>query len=286
MNLNHADRPEEIPEQNAPAVPEEGTSRRSDAFTKLLRIFGWSLLILLLLRLFVVAPYGVPTGSMEPAILPGDAVLVNQLVYYIRTPEFFPFTDWRIPHLEMKGLGTLERGDVVFFLSPETERGEASVLVKRTVALPGDTVALVGGRILVNGREPEPYAGLSDGREPMDEKKAYSLLRKQQYVVVPYEGYELPLDSVTAEAWKDVLHDEGIRVDYRNRIIFLNGGPATRYRFKRDYFFALGDNSQNSRDSRHFGFVPHGNLIGQVMLVFWSSGNDGVRWERIGKVVR
>ncbi|MGE3799400.1 MAG: signal peptidase I [Candidatus Kapaibacterium sp.] len=283
--MNQTDHTEESVEAGGAVIAGEEKSP-SDAFRKLLWGTGYSLLGLLILRTFVFAPYAIPTRSMEPTILSGDAVLINQLPYYIRTPEFFPFTHWPIPHLELGGLGSLERGDIVLFRSPELYVSEDhSTLFKRAVALPGDTVALVEGVIVVNGREPEPLSLSTVRREPMDVKKAWPLLRKRKMVIVPYKGYELPLDSITAEAWKDVLYAEGVNVTYKNRIVFINGGPATRYRFKQDYFFALGDNSANSRDSRHFGFIPYENLIGEAIMIFWSSGEDGIRWGRIGKRV-
>ena len=198
---------------------------------------------------------------MWPTIAAGDAVVINLLPYYIRTPQYIPFTSIAIPHFDIRGLGSLEQGDIVLFMSPELRRSqEKSTLVKRCAAVPGDTVALVEGVLFVNG---QPYSPIeretssdSLAPKPMDVKKAYRLLRKEQRVVVPYEGYELVLDSVKAEAWKDVLRYEGVNVSYKNNIVFLNNRPATLYRFKYDYFFAVGDNTTDSRDSRHYGFVP------------------------------
>ncbi|MCE2504556.1 MAG: signal peptidase I [Chlorobi bacterium] len=271
----------------------ERVDSSSGSLKRLVKISALVLLILLLLRIFVLAPYRIPTNSMQPTIAAGDAVIINKLPYYIRTPEYIPFTAIEVPHLQVKGLGNLERGDVVLFESTEPGRREGtSRLVKRCGAIPGDTVSLVNGVVLVNGKPSDlsvnshsissPPAKL----EPMNGKKAYPLLRKESEVVVPYKGYELLLDSAKADAWKDVLSDEGIAVSYKNSIVFLNGRPATRYRFKHDYFFALGDNSRDSRDSRHYGFVPRENLIGQVMFIFWSHGDEGVRWGRIGGIVR
>ena len=282
--MSDADPTTDSHEAGRSANGENEVVQTADWFWKLLRIVGLSLLMLIIVRLFIFAPYAIPTRSMEPTILAGDAVLINLLPYYIRTPEYFPFTRWQIPHLEVNGLGELERGDVVLFRSPETGLSEEhSRLVKRCIALPGDTVSLVDGSILVNGREPVSFPSTTVTRQPIDVRKAWPLLRKKRSVVVPYKGYELVLDSVTAEAWRDVLYDEGVSVTYKNRIVFINGGPATRYRFRQDYFFALGDNSANSRDSRHFGFIPRRNLIGEAVFIFWSSGEEEVRWGRIGR---
>jgi signal peptidase I len=87
--------------------------------------------------------------------------------------------------------------------------------------------------------------------------------------------------------WRNLIEGEGVSVEYRNRIVLLGGLPATHYTFKRDYFLALGDNSGNSYDSRIFGFIPYNNLIGEAAIIYWSREPDGgIRWGRIGKIVR
>lgn len=256
------------------------------------------LAVLVLLRTFVVAPYAIPTGSMYPAILEGDVILINTLPYYIRTPGRLPFTGIEIPRLELPGLGSLERGDVVVFVAPERRRSYQGTdrLVKRCVALAGDTLRLVSGLIEVNGAEPplpaenerEDPAELPPMRRPINPDRAFDPLRNNRRVIVPYKGYDLLLpDSATVASWRGVIESEGTAVDYRNGLAFLNGRPATFYRFRRDYFFALGDRSGDSYDSRYFGFVPHENLIGRAMFVYWSRDPDGgIRWGRIGEMVR
>lgn len=301
MNIADRESPEEHP-SDKPGGTAEGSrndDRAGDAnaglLRRVLRIGLILLAVLLLLRIFVFAPYAIPTGSMRPAILEGDVVLINKLPYHVRTPDRLPFTNVRIPHLELPGLGSLERGDVVVFIPVEERRGyeESDRLVKRCVALPGDTLRLVNGLIEVNGEEP-PLPQENDGsdepvlRQPIDPDRAFKPLQNNRRVIVPYEGYELLLpDSTTAESWRPVIESEGVIVEYRNSITFLNGRPATYYRFRRDYFFALGDRSTDSYDSRFFGFIPHENLIGQVMFVYWSRDpEDGIRWGRIGEIVR
>jgi signal peptidase I len=279
------------------AIAPVDAERERHRLRRMVRTTLLLLLILGIVRVFVFEPYAIPTGSMRPTIIEGDVLLVNKLPYVIRTLRTVPFTHVALPYLEIPGLGSLERGDVVVFDFPEESGDPAGIgeaFVKRVAALGGDTVQLVGGRVCINGRETPP-GGASDHRgdhrgercAPIDQRRAVELLRYGGSVVVPYEGMVVPLDSVAAARWSSLIYGEGSTVEYRNRIVFIDGLPATYYTFRRDYFFALGDNSGDSHDSRFFGFVPVDNLIGQAAMVYWSRNPvDGIRWDRIGKAVR
>ena len=250
------------------------------------------LVVLGLIRVFIFEPYAIPTGSMKPTIIEGDVLLVNKLPYFIRTPRSIPLTGIPLPHLEVEGFGELERGDVVVFDFPEESgdrRGAGEEFVKRVVGLGGDTVQLVAGRIHVNGRVVLPSGPGNHWGERtvrIDPRRAVELLRYGGRVIIPHAGMTITLDSVAAARWTNVIQGEGSTVEYSNRIVFIDGHGATHYTFKRDYFFALGDNSADSHDSRFFGFIPVENLIGEALLVYWSRNDrDGIRWDRVGRSV-
>lgn len=263
---------------------------------RLLRVLLFTAILLVLVRIFVLEPYGIPTGSMRPTILEGDVILVSKLPYTIRSIQYIPFTRIAIPYLELPGLGTLEHGDIVVFEYPAfaggLEPGEESQFVKRTAAIKGDTIQLLNGRIRVNGDEVPGVLDEGDDepprRSPIRNSRAAAILQGEERLIVPYAGYELLLDSARAENWRPLIESEGVRVEYRNRIVFLDGLPSLSYTFRRDYFFALGDNSGASRDSRFFGFIPYENLIGQAWLIYWSRDPDtgDIRWDRLGRLVR
>jgi signal peptidase I len=279
------------PDRSQEDAAEERTNRR---LRLLVRILFVTAIILILVRVFVLEPYGIPTGSMRPTIVEGDVLLVSKLPYVIRSLRTIPFTQISIPYIELPGIGSLERGDVIVFDQPPQEdraAEEGTHYVKRCVAIGGDTVQLVEGRVRVNGVEvppvPDPDEPERKRRAPIARSSTFDLLRTGNPIIVPYKGFEVPMDSVTARYWGPWIESEGVLVEYRNRIVFLDGLPATRYVFRHDYFFALGDNSSVSRDSRYFGFVPYEHLIGRAWLIYWSRDPDGdVRMERIGKVVR
>ena len=242
------------------------------------------LITLLFFRTFIAVPYGIPSRSMMPTIEPGDVLLVNKLPYYIRTPVHIPFTGIEIPYIELPGTGNLNYGEVVVFSSPEPERsGGTSELVKRVVALPGDVVRLTDSGLIV--RRTDGTRHFYRGELPT---QVAPELQGGRGVTVPHSGQILPLNGPTAARWSRLLRRDGIEVDYRNNIVFLNGEPSTRYRFTRDYFMALGDNRSGSRDSRSFGFIPHNALIGEAAFILWSRNPETgeVRWGRVGEGVR
>jgi signal peptidase I len=260
-----------------------------------IRMLLVGIVVLTTIRVFVLEPYSIPTGSMKPTIQEGDVILVNKLPYTIRSLRYIPFTQIQIPYLEIPGVGNLQRGDVIVFDYPGPERLPPSdrQFVKRCVAIPGDTIELVDGRIRVNGTEVPSVGGerSADGstprRDPVSVGRAYRLLRDGRQVIVPYRGYEIPMDSATVELWGPLIESEGVSVEYRNHIVFVGGLPATRYIVRRNYCFALGDNSADSYDSRYFGFIPFGNLIGRAWIIYWSRKPEGgLRWGRIGTSVR
>lgn len=254
----------------------------------LVHVMVIAVVILALVRIFVFEPFRIPTGSMRPTILEGDVLLVNKLPYTIRSLRTIPFTGIPLPYIEIPGLGHLDRGDVVVFDLPKAyDPGTIGTehYVKRCVAIKGDTVQMLEGRISVNGRE-VPRArgdsGVEGQRAPIPEAREFELFRHYGRIIIPYKGFEVQLDSVSAARWRPLIEGEGISVGYRNRIVFLGGLPATRYTFRHDYFLALGDNSSDSFDSRFFGFVPYDNLIGQALLIYWSREPEGhIRWNRI-----
>lgn len=187
----------------------------------------------------------VPTGSMTPTLLVGDRILVNKLAYDLKVP----FTTWHL--LEW---GDPERGDIVVCFSP----ADGNRLVKRVIATPGDTVELRGNRLIVNGA-PSTYAPLADDIAATVKESS-------------------PRDHVFAsETLGKVTHA-------------VMGTPALIA--KRDYgpvtipdgmYFMMGDNRDESFDSRMFGFVPRDQIVGRTSRLVFSLDYDRYylpRWSR------
>jgi signal peptidase I len=174
----------------------------------------------------------VPTGSMKPTILEGDVVLVNKLAYDLKVPfTTAHLAQWKDP----------SPGDVVVCFEP----GDGTRLVKRVVALPGDTVELRQERLIVNGR-------------PM----AYGPLAADQ--VRDLDPAERARAVFASEAMPGRTHS----------VMALPGIPALRtfgpVRVPAGSYFVMGDNRDNSKDSRYFGFVPRREIVGRAETVLLS----------------
>src|ERR1043165_3528441 len=114
--------PEEEPTIVNAGSPEAAAREHHDRprLRVVVRLLLIAFVVLALVRIFIFEPYGIPTGSMKPTILEGDFLLVNKLPYRIRSLRYLPFTNIPIPHLDLPGIGSLRRGDVVMFDLPES----------------------------------------------------------------------------------------------------------------------------------------------------------------------
>jgi signal peptidase I len=208
--------------------------------------------VALFIRQFAVEAFKIPSGSMIPTLDIGDHLLVNKFIYGPR----IPFTDTRIFTWKEP-----KRGDVIVFKYPENEDKN---FIKRVVGLPGDKIEIKNGRLFIND-EPVSIApvGTSDG--------------KQEGSGYPY--YEKP--KLYIEQLGTVKHE----IQYLRDQAGYNFGPKI---VPADSVFVMGDNRDNSQDSRVWGFVRRNKILGRALIIYWSWDGDDrwVRWERIGSLIR
>lgn len=189
--------------------------------------------VMLVFRSAVADWNQVPSGSMLPAILVGDRIVVDKLAYDLRVPfTLHRLASWAEPR----------RGDVVTFTSPEDER----LMVKRIVAGPGDRVSMQQNRLTING-QPASYAPVKDPR------------------TAPPPGYRL--------LWEQIHGSE--------RVVMWRDDPASVFaasfrttEVPEGHYLVLGDNRDNSRDSRYFGFVSRHLILGRASAVAFSLDYD------------
>jgi signal peptidase I len=179
----------------------------------------------------------VPSGSMNPTIIEGDRVYVNKLAYDLKVP----FTTWHIAQWSNP-----QRGDIVVFFSPH----DGKRLVKRVIGLPGDTIELRNEQLLINGKAMN-YTGLESsisGQLP-DSEQQQSRFATEQLPAHPHAVMAIP--SVPAKR---------------------TYGPVT---VPADHYFMMGDNRDNSFDSRYFGMVERQRIVGKATdVVFSLNKND------------
>ncbi|MEW6303376.1 MAG: signal peptidase I [Verrucomicrobiota bacterium] len=187
----------------------------------------------------------VPTGSMKPTIIEGDRVFVNKLAYDLKVP----FTTWHVAEW-----GEPERGDIVVFFSPH----DGMRLVKRVVGVPGDTIQLMGNRLFVNGEAAE-YAPLAE-----------DLVRD---IPATQRGHH--------EFAKETVEERSHAVMVTPSLRSLNTfGPAI---VPDGHYFMMGDNRDNSFDSRFYGPVAREKIVGRataVALSFDRQHHFKPRWHR------
>ena len=235
----------------------------------------------------------IPTGSMEDTILVGDFVLVNKFIYGSSSPKYIPFTEIEIPFFRLPAFKDPKPKDIVVFEYPgdrdqlfATERGVN--YVKRCIGTPGDTIEVIDKVVFVNGKEfwRPPFIKYYKGRygnflKPIPKGVAEPRIfpkgmpwNEDNYgpLVIPKAGSTIPLNKYNVEQWKTIIDREyGERVvDLKNGVVNIKGVPVSSYTFKKDYYFMMGDNRDDSLDSRFWGLVARDMVVGEAFIVLFS----------------
>jgi signal peptidase I len=263
-----------------------------------IKFLAMTALLALTVKSCFLDAYKIPGGSMERTLLVGDCIFVNKFIYGLQFPDWLPFsksTDFRSRVL---GVRTVRRGDVIVFEFPG-ERDEVfpprgKYFVKRCIGLPGDTISIANGVVVVNRDSSDRTSAGASGRfkshQPHPDIFPPGAAFNPDYygpITVPRRTTVLPLNAETIHQWYTFIAREGHTVDTTGSMIAIDGVPTTAYAVQRDYLFVLGDNRDNSADSRFWGFVPVGNVVGQAVMVYWSTDTTHkVRWPRLGTIVK
>ncbi|EKD73425.1 MAG: Signal peptidase I [uncultured bacterium] len=215
------------------------------------RSFFPILLIVFFLRSFLYEPFRIPSGSLEPTLLIGDFILVNKFHYGIRLP---------VIHKKIYPVEEIKRGDIIVFRYPPKPSVD---FIKRVIGIPGDHVSYLNKVLYINGKKaPQEFQQNTLDRD--EDGLSLPVIQKQEDLLgVKHSIYQV----------SDKAND-----DFTNVVV-----PPGMY-------FAMGDNRDNSADSRYWGFVPDANIIGKANFVWmsWDSNADllhKIRWNRIGSLI-
>ncbi len=290
---------------------EPAMSQFSERFAAIRSSFIAPIAIALLLITFVVQGYGVPTGSMENTIMTGDYLFANKFIYGAKTPQYLPFTQIQIPYFQFPALRYPKRGDIIVFDWPgnrdEVRPADHVDYVKRCIGLPGDTAQVVNRVVYVNGKivpypqgvKFEPFPLLPKGYPDPQIFPEGSDFNADNYgpIVIPKKGDLLHLSTKNFLKWKIFIEREGHSCNLQGSTVDVDGKPTKEYPVERNYYFMIGDNRENSLDSRFWGFVPFRNIIGEAMMVYWSWNQQvpiydlaqklgSIKWQRIGLLLK
>lgn len=211
------------------------------------RSFFPILLLVFSVRSFAYEPFRIPSGSLKPTLLIGDFILVNKFDYGIRLP---------VIHTKILSIGEPKRGDIVVFRKPPTESRD---LIKRVIGLPGDHISYKDKILYINGNQISQQFEKYDTDED-DKIGPWEVVQKQENLLgVKHRIYQIP--SKESDDFDVVV-------------------PAGKY-------FMMGDNRDDSADSRSWGFLPEENIIGKASRIWMSydTPKHPIRWDRVGEKI-
>ncbi|MBU2492408.1 MAG: signal peptidase I [Bacteroidetes bacterium] len=274
--------------------------------------FAVMILIVLIIKSSFVEASMVPTPSMENTILAGDFLIVNKFIYGGSTPRYIPFTNIRLPFINFPSLDEPDRFDILVFEYPgerdQLYNEEVVHYVKRCIGLPGDKIKIVDRVVFINGEElniPPHVNYLKNRATPRGAEEVYIFPKGKNWnsdnygeLTVPKEGHIINLTLSNIDEWETFINRELEKeaVTVKNGKIYINGNESDTYTVKKDYYFMMGDNRDNSLDSRYWGFVSRDRIVGSPIVVLWSVDPDvsilnpfkllsTLRFDRIGKLI-
>jgi len=269
-----------------------------------------AIIVWLLLIITTFSSFKVPTGSMEPTILPGDYILVNKWLTGARIFDVWESAEGKEVEIHrLPGIRKIKRNDVVVFNDPYYRSTDSISMdikryyVKRCIALPGDTFEIRRGINQVRGFEgeqgnvelqrmlPDVFMPTEGWREkgvfPQDSLIKWSLLEFGP-LYVPAEGDEITMNRKHHSLYKHLIEwEQKKKLSLKGDNVWLGDSLIRSYRFKGNYYFVAGDRVTSSRDSRYWGLLPEPYIVGVATRIWKSVDKETgkMRWVRVMKAI-
>jgi len=269
-----------------------------------------SIFLTILLKVFCVAFFKVPSGSMEPTLVKGDHIIVNKLIpgpRIFKDWKFFKSGNWKMKRLE--GIRHLKRNEVIVFNLPMSNSDWSKIemdfndnVVKRCIGIPGDTLYIENGFYKVKGCSDtlgvyHNQLNLSIRNDttldalfkcfPYDSIHRWTLKNFGPFYI-PKSNDTLNIDCKNIELYRKlIVYETQKPVEIKQGKVWLAGIVLKKYVFKMNYYFMSGDNVFNSYDSRYWGLLPEDHIVGRVVFIWKSENEDSgkYRWKRIMKAL-
>lgn len=271
------------------------------------------IMFFIILRVFVISSFTVPSDSMSPAILPGDRILVPKVATgarifnIVKAARGETVKIWRIP-----GWDTFKRNDILVFNFPHNDSWNRISLnwqryyVKRSIGIPGDTVEIRDFQYYINSKQlegnyatafPFSYIYPDDSTARTENLRGYMVdindtvdlwtIRDFGPLIVPQEGMTIKINHQNIHRYQQIIEWEtGDSITFADDLFKIDDSVIEEYTFKGNYYFMAGDNNINSMDSRYWGLVPEKFIVGKVKYVWWSENKIGIQWDRILKCIK
>ena len=282
-------------------------------FTYILKLFLRGTLLFLfwiVLRIIVFTLFSVPTDSMQPALHPGDNILVNKSIMGARIFNIWDAAEEKEVEIHrLPGLGKVKRNDVLVFHYPYPHKNDSLSMhllkyyVKRCIALPGDTMGIRKGHYYIKGvnesignieaqkriekLQKENARGIVMDAYPWDKYINWTI---QDFgpLHVPARGQTVVMDSTAVKLYRNLIEwEQKEKLTYQGKEVFLGDSLIREYRFQENYYFMGGDYMENSKDSRYWGLLPEPYIVG-VATRIWKSVDKStgkIRWDRVMKKI-
>jgi signal peptidase I len=244
------------------AGPRRAPSKASTGATFLLWLWEWTksigmaLLLFLVIRTFIFQTFTVISGSMEKTLLVSDWLVLSKAAYGATIPG----TSKRLP-----GYAQMQRHDIVVFRRPESPGGPMIDVVKRIIGMPGDTLSMRNQALYLNGKPaPEPFAQHTN---PGNDDADPGMLWQRQYLT---KGVDPATYVPSRDNWGPIVVPPG-------------------------QFFMMGDNRDESLDSRYWGFLDPAKIKGRASFIYYSYDSEAldpfpwirdIRWNRVGRKIQ
>ena len=263
-----------------------------------------------LLQVTSLASFRIPTDSMQPALHPGDNILVNKSIMGARIFNIWDAAEEKEVEMHrLPGLGKVKRNDVLVFHYPYPHKNDSLSMhllkyyVKRCIALPGDTMGITQGHYYIKGiNEPignieaqkrierlrkEDARGIVMNTYPWDKYIDWTI---QNFgpLHVPARGQKVVMDSTAVKLYRNLIEwEQKEKLTFQGKEVFLGDSLIREYRFQENYYFMGGDYMENSKDSRYWGLLPEPYIVGVATRIWKSVDNSTgrIRWDRVMKKI-